>query len=63
MPPFLADIEPRLNLSEKDAVTLADVKQGQQIRVMMHYKVIEKTKSFTILRIDNIHLFPSKRTF
>ena len=60
---YMAEIDPQLSISEKDAPTLGDVKQGQEMRVMMHYKVIEKTKSFTILRIDNIHLFPSKRTF
>lgn len=56
----IAEFESRVTLSDKNLPGL-DVKDRQKIRVILNYKVIEKTKSFTVLRITGAYEFPSKR--
>ena len=55
------EFEPTIELSEQDVPGLGDITEGQQTRMILNYKVIEKTKSFTILRITGTTLFPSAR--
>jgi len=54
-------IEPEFDVSESDMPTLGDVKVGQQLRIIINYKTLEKTKSFTIVKINFAHLLNSKR--
>lgn len=60
VPETIAEFEPRLKLSDKDLPGL-DVKEGRKVRMILNYKVIEKTKSFTVLRITGAYLFPTAR--
>ena len=56
----IEEFETTVRLSDKNLPGL-DVKDGQKLRVILNYKVIDKTKSFTILRITGAYQFPSKR--
>jgi len=42
---------------------LGETKMGDKIRLIANYKVIEKTKNYTILRITNIYNAPQARKF
>ena len=55
------DFVPTIELSEQEIPSLGDITEGQKVRMILNYKVIEKTKSFTILRITGAYLFPSAR--
>ena len=65
--PHLLDIsspiefEPTIELSEQDLPAVGDISEGQRTRMILNYKVIEKTKSFTILRITGSYLFQTSR--
>lgn len=63
LPSFLDDIRPSFHLHEKDMVNLADMKEGQRLRVIINYKVIEKTKSFTVVKVNFVQPLPTKRKF
>ena len=56
----IAEFETTVTLSENILPGL-DAKPGKKERVILSYKVIEKTRSFTILKITGAYLFPSKR--
>lgn len=55
-------IEPIVKVSSKAAVGLVDRKEGEKIKVIMSFQVIEKTKSYTVLRIGFVQplKFPSR---
>ena len=55
------EFEPTLTLSETDLPSLGDITEGKKVRMILNYKVIEKTRSFTILRITGAMPFPSMR--
>ena len=61
-PAVQLEFPPDFRASEQDVPMIGDVKVGQNIRMILNYKVIEKTRSFTILRITSAYPFPSKRT-
>jgi len=54
-------IDPNFSINEQIATGFVDIKEGQTIRAILSYKVIEKTKSFVILRISSATAFPTKR--
>ncbi len=56
-------IEPLLDISEKSSPDISDVKIGQRVDAMVSYKVIEKTKSYTILRITGFYITNDRRVF
>lgn len=56
-------IEPSFFISEKLMPDLGDKKIGQSIQGVINFEVVEKTRSFTILRVSHIHLLPVKRKF
>lgn len=60
--PFI-EYEPVIYVNEKDFPTLADKREGQKLRVIINYKVIEKTKSFSVLKIQAMQVFQTKRKF
>ena len=56
-------IEPSFFISEKLMPDLGDKKIGEKIQSIVNYEVVEKTKSFTILRVSSMYLMPAKRKF
>jgi len=54
-------LPPDFRISELDIPMMGDVKVGQKMRMILNYKVVEKTRSFTTLRITSAYPFPSKR--
>lgn len=63
IPEFVDDARPSFHVNEKDMLNLADMKEGQRLRVIINYKVIEKTKSFTVIKINHIEPLASRRKF
>ena len=64
MPEFLQlEIEPTLRFTEKDLPEIADIKEGKQIKIIVNYHVIEKTKSFAIMRVGGMYTQKSRRKF
>jgi len=55
--------EPNFEISEVDMPDIGDKQIGQRLQAVLNYEVIEKTKSFTILRINFAHLLPVSRKF
>lgn len=55
--------QPEFGVSEQVAPELGDVKIGEKMKTIINYRVVEKTKSYTILKIDYVHLTKSRRTF
>lgn len=55
--------EPVFEISESDMPDIGDKVVGQRLQAVVNYQVIEKTKSFTILRINHVHLLPTNRRF
>ena len=42
---------------------MGDVKLGDRIQVIIGYEVIEKTKSYTVLKINTIYKLSSSRRY
>lgn len=42
---------------------MAFFEPGQKVNAILNYQVIEKTRSFSILKINHAHLVKSKRRF
>ena len=55
------EFEPTIILSETDLPAIGDITEGQKTRMILNYKVIEKTKSFTILKITGSMILQSAR--
>ena len=53
--------EPSFTINEALAPDINGFKEGQKIRAMISYKVIEKTKSFAGLKIGSMMLKPTAR--
>ena len=54
--------EPRFDLIEDSLNGAGDMKLGQRINAVVNYEVIEKTKSFIILRINSFMVVKSRRS-
>jgi hypothetical protein len=52
---------PSFIINEADTSGMGETKEGQRVRVILSYKVIEKTKSYMVLRIKNVYLYPTRR--
>lgn len=57
------EIIPTIETYESQVPEVSDKKVGESVRAILSYQVVEKTKSFTILRIKHIHLVSHKRSF
>lgn len=55
--------EPLFELPETMGTGIADKKIGEKIKAIVNYKVIEKTKNFTILKIQSFYTIPARRSF
>ena len=55
------NVEPSFYVSEKDNNTIAGKKVGEKTKVIIDFKVIEKTRSFTILKVNYVYVSPSIR--
>ena len=54
---------PYVKTYESVTAGLSDKDVGNKIRAILNYEVIEKTKSFTILRVSHIHVIESRRKY
>ena len=61
--PLLEDIlpDPVFVINEELAPDINSFREGQTIRAIVNYKVIEKTKSFAGLKIGSISIKPTAR--
>lgn len=55
--------EPLVDISEEMMLGIGDKKIGQKLQAIIDFDVIEKTKTFTILRIKSVYLLPVRRRF
>lgn len=55
--------EPTFDISESMSQELGTIKIGQKFRAIIEYEVIEKTKTYTVLRIRGFFLVNTKRQF
>lgn len=56
---FATEIEPKFEVVEQ--TELVDKKEGQRVKMLLNYTVVEKTKTFTVLRMDSLMFLPSSR--
>ncbi len=49
------------DISENVAPDIVGKKKGQAVQIIINYEVIEKTKSFTVLRVNSLSLQVSRR--
>lgn len=69
MPDFLEDLieapKPKIPnpTFEMPREVLGDIEEGQKFNGILNYEVIEKTKSFAILRIEGLTMKPIARKF
>lgn len=54
-------VEPTFNVSSVTMQGLDYAKVGKKYKVIIDYQVIEKTKSYTVLRVMYVHQIPGKR--
>ena len=52
-----------LEVSETISNGLGDTKLGQRVSAIINFKVIEKTKSYKVLKITGFYLTDNKRSF
>lgn len=55
------EIPPLFEVAEDFAPDLKNVDLNDKLRVILNYKVIEKTKSFVVLQITSIYMLPKNR--
>lgn len=53
--------EPTFEISENVAPDIVGKKKGERVQILINFEVIEKTKSFTVLRINSLSLQVSRR--
>lgn len=63
IPSPVAEFSSTFDIAENVAPDIVGVKKGQKIQLIISFEVIEKTKSYTIIRANTISLRPSRRTF
>ena len=66
MPSKIFDVKPPVykpsfDIYEDMAIDIGDRKLTEKLNVIINFDVVEKTKSFTILRINSIHMLPSSK--
>lgn len=66
--PFVPDdlknlLLPRIRINEKDCPEVGDMKIGQKTRCILNYEVVEKTKSFAVIKVNHIYFTPTKRKY
>jgi len=54
-------VEPNFRVSDMNSPLIADKKINDVFRAVISFKVIEKTKSFTVLQVGSVMPFPTKR--
>ena len=55
------NVEPVFKISESEFFGIGDKKLGQKFDAILSYRVVEKTKSYTVLKITYIQPVTSKR--
>jgi len=63
VPHPIAEFSPTFDISENVAPDIVGVKKGQRVQLIISYEVIEKTKSYSILRVNHLSLKPSRRMY
>lgn len=57
------DYDPVFEVSEEFLPALGDKKIGQRLQAILNYEVVEKTKSFLILRITGMYMLAARRKY
>jgi len=60
-PIFVDRPEPLIHTNEEFIIDIGDKKINDRFRVILNYIVVEKTKSYVLLKITGMSLMPSKR--
>ncbi len=55
--------ENEFEIPENRVAGISEKKIGERFRGIMNYQVIEKTKSFTMIKIKMLSIIQTKRTF
>ena len=63
IPHPVSDFNPSFDIAENFMPDIGSIKNGQRTQLIVSYEVIEKTKSYTVLRANIISLKPSRRQF
>lgn len=63
VPHPVAEFRPTFDISENVAPDIVGTKKGQRVQLIVSYEIIEKTKSYTILRVNHLSLKPNRRKF
>ena len=56
-------IKPILDISEKLSPDISGVKIGQRIDAIVNYKVVDKTKIYTVLKITGFYIINDRRIY
>jgi len=54
-------LEPTFEVSELDASDVSGLDVGKSVQGIINYEVIEKTKSYAVLKVKHFSATPSKR--
>lgn len=63
MPETQPAVNGRMQVSEKIMPSLNDLKQGQTVNLIINYKVMERTKNYTVLKIKHVEANTTRRIF
>lgn len=56
-------VVPILNCIEGESSILSELEPGVKVRAMLNYELLEKTRNFSILKINHVHIIRSQRRF
>ncbi len=54
---------PFLDIPDLVSTNIGDVKPGERLKVIINFVVMEKTKSFTTLRVNGVYRLTKGRAF
>ena len=54
---------PSFEITESMSPEIGDRNENDKVRAILNYEVVEKTKSFAILRINYVQLLNTKRKY
>ena len=54
---------PFLDIPDLVSTNMGDVKPGERLKVIINFVVMEKTKSFTTLRVNGVYRLTKGRAF
>ena len=61
--PVAVVYKPTFDIPEQNTPDISNKKIGERVKLLVNFEVVEKTKSYTILRTSGITLMTKKRAF